>query len=278
MSSHVRRTVTCCVLMLLAGAIAFGLEQSSLRFEVSSIKPNNSGATSSGGACFGADKKHTRAIFDVPLGHCTFHNVQVEYLIDAAYRAEVTPGADHPVLVGLPAWAKSERFDVETKAEDLNAPEAQLYEMVRALLSDRFHLEFHRVTNEVSGYRLIIAKGGHKLITPKPDMIVSSFGGRGPQGEAISRNAPFEDLVSFLTHQLDSPVDNGTELTGNYDFHLTFDPISTGHRFSNGLPAEIPDRPSIFAALQEQLGLKLEKARLPVVSYVVDSIQRPTVN
>lgn len=279
MLNHIKRSVTFCVLIVTTWSTVSSQQKMPLAFEVASIKPNKSGVFGYGGGCRAADKKIGVAdMLNVPLGRCRFVNIPVEYLIDTAYWVETTPASGHPpAVVGLPAWAKSERFDVETKTEDSSVTKAQFYEMLRTLLSERFHFEFHLVTKEVSGYRLIIAKGGHKLGTPKPDER-RRFGGRGPQGEAISRNYPLTGLVSFLTRQLESPIENATELTGNYDFDLTFDPASTGRQFSGVAASEVPSKPSLFSALQEHLGLQLEKTRLPVVSYVVDRIQRPNVN
>jgi uncharacterized protein (TIGR03435 family) len=277
MTREITRAVACLGLMLTYGTTS-AQQKAPLRFEVASIKLNKSGVFGSGGTCRGADRKPgVTARVTVPLGHCKFVNIPVENLIHLAYRAEITPGSVPPPLIGLPDWAKAERFNVEAKAEDLTVTQAELFEMLRTVLSERFQLQFHRVTKEVSGYRLIVDKGGHKLVTSKPDE-PRAFAGQGPRGQAISRNFPLDGLVSFLRSEMDSPINNATGLNGNYDFHLTFDPGSAGRQFNTGPASVIPGRASLFTALQEQLGLKLEKTRLPVVTYVVGRIQRPSPN
>lgn len=256
----------------LTAVISVSAQDSRPRFEVASIKPNKTGATAYGGMCHGADKAlGPAAVVTAPVGQCRFINVPVEYLIHLAYRTEVAAGDREPAIVGLPGWCNSERLDVEAKAaEDSNATRAQLWEMLRSLLSERFFLEFHRVTKEVSGYRLVVVKNGQKLTESK---VSERYSFVGHAGQATGRNAPVSDLRSFLAFRLDSPVTDSTGLTGTYDFRLTFSPISR-----NAGTSDPPGGASIFTALEEQLGLKLEKTRVSEVVYVIDSIQRPAEN
>jgi hypothetical protein len=132
MLDFIKRGAIYCLWIVTMCGLASAFQKTPVRFEVASIKSNKSGVFGYGGNCIGADKKQgPTAVVTVPVGHCRLVNVPVEYVINLAYWAEVTPGADPPALVGLPAWAKSERFDVDTKAEDLTATQAQLFEMLR---------------------------------------------------------------------------------------------------------------------------------------------------
>jgi uncharacterized protein (TIGR03435 family) len=272
--NHIKRTVTCCVLIVTTCSTVSAQQKAPLRFEVASIKLNKSGAGGGNGSCHGADDV-TRPNALVPLGHCLFHNVSVRYLFSVAYAAEVVDG-DRPGpgevlrIAGLPSWGTSDRFDVDAKADDLTATRAQLQEMLRYLLAERFGLQFHRVTKEVPGYRLVVSKDGPKLSQASPD---EPFRYTGRPQELIVQNSPLADLQGFLSVRLGSPVTNATNLTGRYSFTLRFSPIN-----GNAADSDPSAGPSVFTALQEQLGLKLEKTRLPIVSYVVDSIQRPNVN
>jgi uncharacterized protein (TIGR03435 family) len=167
-------------------------------------------------------------------------------------------------LTGEPAWTARERYDIEAKAEKAAASPDELRLMLRNMLADRFQLALHQTTKEVSGYALLVGKGGPKMRR-----------GDGTSKKGIGRNAgtingtsvPMTMVAIALSDVLGVPVADMTELIGEYSFNLTFatDP--------NDVSA-----PSIFTAIQEQLGLKLESKRVPTQVLVIDHVEKPTEN
>lgn len=180
-------------------------------------------------------------------------------------------------LVGLPGWAKTEPIAVEAKM-DADTTQAlrklppmeqwkQSQLMLQALLADRFALKAHRETKDLPIYELTLAKGGSKMKQTSPD----SGGGNAnySSGKVTAHEISIESLAANLSFAVGRVVVNKTGLEGGYDFTLDYAP--------DGADASDP-RPSIFTALEEQLGLKLEPARGPVDVIVVDHIERPTAN
>jgi uncharacterized protein (TIGR03435 family) len=174
-------------------------------------------------------------------------------------------------FVGLPSWSTTEAYVLNAKAEGgvMLTPE-NVRPRLQRLLEDRMKLQTHMETIEVSGYALVVAKGGPKLHeSGKPFMMTAI------RPERI--RAPSVDMETFakiLGSLISEPVSNATGLTGNYEFALTLDPEPTPD-----VPASSFTLPlqSIFPALQEQLGLKLESGRkVPVNTVVIDHVERPT--
>jgi uncharacterized protein (TIGR03435 family) len=157
--------------------------------------------------------------------------------------------------------------------------------MLRALLNDRFHLVFHREPKELSIYTLTVAKGGPKLkestlqpdATPEgpPPLIfaLSPTGARLP-----ARYTTMAEFASVLQRSpLDRPVVDQTGLSGRYDFDLEFAPDES--LWGGNVPRpENSDKPGLFRAVQEQLGLRLEATRGPVDALIIDRIERPSEN
>jgi uncharacterized protein (TIGR03435 family) len=157
--------------------------------------------------------------------------------------------------------------------------------MLVALIEDRFQLKIHRETKEMPVYALVVAKNGTKL--------KANAGEPGPRlrmgrGQLNGTKVPLKMLVQQLAQQLGRPVVDKTGLTGDYDFTLTWTPQpgEGGAMFAGpggpggpeGPPPSDPDGPSIFAAIQEQLGLKLESDKGPVEILVLDQVEKPTEN
>jgi uncharacterized protein (TIGR03435 family) len=182
-------------------------------------------------------------------------------------------------IVGGPAWFDTEAFDVEARADgayDLD----DLHTMFKNLLADRFALKFHTETREGPVYALTVAKSGVKM---KPDGSVSDLKvpviPRGP-GDFVGTRVPMQYLCFFLGQQMEGaarPVVDRTGLTDVYDFTLTFIPEFPGVS-TEALDPTLQNRPTLFDAVQEQLGLKLESARGPVDEYVIDHVQQPSAN
>jgi uncharacterized protein (TIGR03435 family) len=198
----------------------------------------------------------------------------------------------------LPGWCSTERYDIAAKIAEsdiaswqkLGYKEKDL--SIRTMLEDRFKLKLHIETKMESGFELVIAKNGSKLKEATPDetypnglkaqdgtprhglsMSMSSGGGvSGFSGQA----ATMEQLTGQLRMFTRTPVVDKTGLTGTYDFTLNAvpePPLTAG----DSTPP-VTDGPSVFSAVQQQLGLKLESASVPVEYLVVDHIERPTEN
>lgn len=227
-----------------------------LHYEVSSIKPNNSGSGSSSGE-FGT---HLRAT-----------NFTVKSLILTSYRIPESQ------LIGGPDWIGTLRFDIEAKVADgVQARGLQQLSLIRSLLEDRFQLKVHRETREAPVFNLVVAKNGSKLkeAVDKDGPGSSSMRGGPDAAEMTGTGNSIEDLIRRLEPQVGRPVIDNTNLKGKFDFKMTFNPRPLVSADSSKQSAA----PDIFTALEEQLGLKLESARGPVEVLVVDSVSKPTEN
>jgi uncharacterized protein (TIGR03435 family) len=238
----------------------------------------------------------TPGIGDQPGGRFVASRVPLRRVIQFAYRGNQD-------FIGGPDWLDTERWDIEAKAPegaippranplDVARPDT-LALMVQSLLEDRFKLRSHQETRELSLYNLTVAKGGAKIKlsedqTPPAALIATGNGAQGVSRGGIrlgrsnleARAQSIELLATALgALYVDRPVVDKTGLQGLYDIRLQWTP-GTG---SNSLvaPGTVQTPPagtSIFNALEDQLGLKLEtgKGALPVL--VIDSIQRPSEN
>jgi len=210
-------------------------------------------------------------------------NHALKTLIAAAYN--LTPRA----ISGAPAWVGSDRYDIlaETPGDVRPTLDEQMA-MLRKLLSDRFNLTFHREQKEFSIYALTVAKNGPKLkeSTISPD---ASPEGPPPLIFVVSpqslhlpgRHATMGELASvFQRSALDRPVIDKTGLSGRYDFDLEFTPDESQFDGAFGKRPGNDDssKPGLFAALQQQLGLRLEATRGQVEALVVDHVERPSEN
>jgi uncharacterized protein (TIGR03435 family) len=231
--------------------------------------------------------------------------IQRAYILFANGRSN--PPWFPPKIEGGPAWKDSDRYRINAKAEGNASPEMMQGPMFQALLEDRFKLKIHRETRAASVYALTVAKGGFKLrrvdagsCTPmdysqpaaprqpdeKPVCGVGGFGRRGSLAFADIPAVSLDEFAKRLGGRLDRPVIDRTGITGLFDFHLEFAPDEATPGLRGPLPdGGDPNRPSdqtggqsIFTALQQQLGLKLEAAKGPVEFLVIDHVERPTEN
>jgi uncharacterized protein (TIGR03435 family) len=192
-----------------------------------------------------------------------FMNVTVQNCILRAYGVK-------PYQVIAPDWIRKERYLIVAKAGG-PAPQEKVLLMLQTLLADRFKLVLHRESREMQVYALVVAKGGPRLKASASDGVTEVGGGDGP---GINfQNAGIGELISVLTEESGRPVFDETGLTGKYDFRLV---ASDGRRPQPS--AEPGDAPSLFTAVQEQLGLKLEPRKAPIEILVVDRVERPTEN
>ncbi len=256
-----------------------------LTFEVASIKPS------------APDEKGSSLMLQPPNGLQTT-NGTVRMLITFAYNIRDFQ------LSGGPGWIGTERYDILAKGERTPGAEPspadprkmtdaqrtkwqeEMRERVRALLAERFELTIHQETKEAAVYALVIAKGGPKVQEAKTTDGPQGMRGGG-RGQLQGMGAPMSLLATVLSNQLGRPVIDKTGLTGKYDYQLKWTPDSgpTGGGPGDALPPGVeppppadPDGPSIFSALQEQLGLRLESQKGPVPSFVIDRVEKPTQN
>ena len=186
-------------------------------------------------------------------------------------------------LIGTPGWSTTERFDITGKADVEGEPnQDQLRIMMRKLLADRFQLAFHREQRELSVYTLNLAKGGAKISKNDGKNQTTGVIFRGA-GSVLFNNVTVDDLCKMLQNSgLERVVVNQTGLSGKYDFSLVWTPDTsvTPTPNPNALApidkADVP--PDLFTATQQQLGLKIDPARLKVEVLVVDKIEKPSAN
>jgi uncharacterized protein (TIGR03435 family) len=205
-------------------------------------------------------------------GNVSMRNVTVKTLIEIAY------GVEEYRISGGPAWVTSAGHDVDAKPE---APvdEGQARLLLQALLADRFALRVHHETITTAGYRLVVDKGGSKLRNSATErhgfQVVSLQEIRGPGDTG--------DLARALKAVLGAPVEDGTGFAGNYEIELKWDSDSAPAMPSATVgagPGAAASEPatSIFTALKQQMGLRLETTKAPVDRVVIDSVARPTDN
>ncbi len=235
------------LLLLLTIALPAGAQTQA--FEVASVKPNRSGSG-------------TFSMNSGRGGRFTAINVTLEMLMTSAYDLQDFQ------ITGGPKWQYSDRFDVEAKSVGDPGFE-QLRPLLRTLLADRFRLKVHTEMKDISGYALVSGKNGPKLRL--------NAGAHGPQG-STGRGRITDQKISMLKFanqlaaQLHQPVVDRTGLRGDYDFKLEWNPAADGIQ-----PSESPSAP-LFTALQEQLGLRLQSAKVPVEVLVIDYAEKPTEN
>lgn len=226
-------------------------------FEVVSIRPNNSGDPGGG--------------YTLPDGD-RFVGTTVSSLIKGAYET-----LNDSQLVGMPSWAKSDRYDVDAKVDAATADEwksisgkerwKQERSMLQAMLVDRFKLKVHFETKELPVYELVIAKGGLKMKESAPNE--ESWERVGPDtavGHAVS--------ISNLIHAIPNdgrPIEDKTGLgKRKYNFDLKWSSDDHSSNTDSG--------PSLFTALEEQLGLKLVSAKSQQNVLVIDHVEKPSPN
>ena len=293
---HMNRSVTRLSLVTIVLALFANMSDAqapaAAKFDVSSVKVNRSGAPFRVGPML------------QPGGRVIATNLALRDLIRAAY------GVDDNQLVGGPAWIDADRFDVEARGPaDLTPARGQA--MLRDLLADRFKLVAHPETRQLPIYRLVMARRdrapGPRLkpsgpecapITPPPGIPTPppppppTGGGGVPltdtdgtprrcgtmmfPGAMSTRSVTLSAFAKLLSFGVGRPVVDETGWAGAFDIDLTYTP-DLGAAVSQTAPSA-NTAPSLFTALEEQLGLKLESARGPVNVVVIDRAERPAEN
>jgi uncharacterized protein (TIGR03435 family) len=269
-------------LLVAVAATAVLAQSAAPTFEVASIKQNKSGASSSA--------------FGGPASRFTATNTTAQMFIGYAF------GVQDYQIEGAPDWVKNDRWDINAKADGnfpaVNFDDDPRRKMVRALLIDRFKLSAHMETRERPIYALVLARPGQVsarlhpsttdcvaydnaerlgqlrtlLMTPDkvPECTLRSPPGRMIWGTQTMRQVAFE-----LSETLHRAVVDRTGLEGHFSAVVTYTPES-GPVTGVDQPATDPNAVSIFTALQEQLGLKLDSTRGPIDVLVIDHIERAT--
>jgi len=254
-------------------------------FEVASIKPSNN--------CVG---DHQDEQFSP--GRLSVTCIRLANLVQAAYGAFANgpnSNATRPRLYGLPEWANTSQYDIVAKAA-ADSPMDQMFgPMLQVLLEDRFQLRLHRETRQLPVYAMTLAKGGLKIQPTKegtcvpvdlnhPNERAPNWCGRmtgRANGKVVVDDAygmTMAELANrFLTNRLDRPVIDRTGISGLFDAHLEF-ARQTSPVVSSDASEPSDSAPSIFTAVQEQLGLKLETSQGPVEVLVVDHVEGPSGN
>ena len=220
-------------------------------FDVASIRPNHSGSTDSN-------------VDSTAGGRLTVTNETLRELIKLAFSVK-----DYQIS-GAPGWIDSERYDIVAKtASAVKLSLEDEKSLLRALLADRFAMKSHLETKEGIIYRLRIGKDGSKL-TPHDDGTGTKA--RTSCGHLLGGRVTTGVLATMLSRQLEHDVTDDTGLPGKYDFQLDWTPDAVA------CPGASADQPSIFTAVQQQLGLRLESAKGPVETLIIDHIQVPSDN
>ena len=277
------------IVICVTGAIGV-LAQELPTFEVASIKQNTSG-------------DGNQMIQMQPGNRIKVTNIPPRFLVTMAYQLQQFQ------LVGGPSWMTSDHYDIVAKVAGEPAafvpgqPNPMTLAM-RTLLADRFKLKLHKETRELDVYNLVMLKPGMPGPALKPastDCAAQAAArrggpppGGGPPGPPGPNDpfpcglmgmpgmirmggAPITQLTTMLTNQTGRMVIDKTNLSGNWDLMIKFQFEGRGGQpLPPGVPAPDPDAPTIYTAIQEQLGLKLESAKAPVEVTVIDSIERPT--
>jgi uncharacterized protein (TIGR03435 family) len=208
-------------------------------------------------------------------------NANLDDLITFAY------GLHPKQVLGAPAWAETEKFDIEAEPDGEGIPSMDQWKiMLQKLLGDRCRLSFHHDRKEMAVYLLSVGKNGATL-TPSLGnaMGLPGLGFRGRVGGDVSAsNATIGEFINFMTRnvKLDRPMIDRTGITGRYDFTLDWTPDDSQFGGTGGKllsPAESPSTlPSLYTAIQEQLGLKLEATKAAADVLVIDRVEKPSEN
>jgi uncharacterized protein (TIGR03435 family) len=239
--------------------------------DVISVKPNHSGGSPGN-------------IHALPDG-IRMDNIPLSLLLRLAYGLSY-----NRQIIRAPEWVKEESFDIEARVAESDLKgfnglpdDKRVQNMLQIILADRFKLVTHRETQSMSGYALVIAKRGTNLQPRNSDADPESHPYLSTSAGKISMHGlTMASLASALTRQIGKAVQDRSGLVGNFDVELRWtdemgESPSGAETQESGVATDAPE-PGIFTALQEQLGLRLESAKVPVECLIVDHIERPEAN
>ena len=238
------------IVTLMAVSASVSLAQSGPIFEVASVKRVTSGP----------NPGDIPRNMDTNPGHFAMYNVPLRYVIEWAYDLK-----DFQIMG--PEWIKAdERYDIVAKA-DGPVPTDKIRLMVQSLIRDRFQMKSHTEKKEISCYVLLPGKGAAKLKEASPDGQPTIS---GSPTRTTFHNQPVSRFTFMLTRRLDRPVLDLTGLKGTYDFAIDL----SGLGFGGNPPSAESTGPSVFTAVQSDLGLKLEGRKQSIDILIIDSVQR----
>jgi len=257
-SGHFARASMTLAVIIIGGSVAEFLSAQSnssgaalapYHFEVVSIKINRTGSSSD-------------ADF-LPGGRFRGRNLSVRNMIQMATMVEDSQ------MVGVPSWTDTASYDIDGKTVSTEpVTQERKSDVMMALLEERFSFKIHRDTKEGPVYRLEIAKDGPRLAAHGSSDRLMSTNANGTTITMKAAKISMPSLAISLRRQLGRTVEDHTQLEGEFDFELVWNRDETGDSTA----------PSLFAALQEQLGLRLRAANGKIPTVVVDHIERPTGN
>ena len=279
------RAITVALMALCSGAV-LAMQNAEPQFEVASIKRNTSG-----------EVPHYLPPGIRP-GQFSVINMTMRDIVQFGYPARTRPA----LVLGLPAWAESDGYDVMARLTSTPTP-AEQQQMWRTLLTERVKLQAHYETRERAGYALVLAKADKRLgaelqpstldcakppapltgATGAADRRVTALMGRCLIGYVLSTSeglamysggTSLPNLALALSAEAGRPVVDRTALTGNYALSLRF----ASDQIPSPAGLSTADIPGLFTAVQEQLGLKLEPTTIDGQVLVIDHIERPTEN
>ena len=245
------------------------------QFEVAAIRRNTS-------------PDYDGSIGSQPNGRFVVRSVPLRFIIQVVHEVPAFR------VTGGPDWLDIERWDIQAKAAEA-VPEAQLHAMMRALLADRFKLALRRETRPVTGFALVRGRPNGPLgpqlhahsepcpPDPQPAPAPAAFDAVPPCGKMSGSDRlirmtarPLADLATILSRRVARPVVDRTGLTGLFDVQLQWTADARSGAPLTQAPAAPDDGVSLFTALQEQLGLRLQSERVDTEFLVIDRVERPS--
>ena len=223
-------------------------------FAVATIKPH--------------DPNSSRQGFNATGDRYTIRNQTIVSLMMFAY------SIDKHQIVDAPAWASTDRFDIEGATDTPGQPNLhQQQEMLQKLLTERFGLRFHNEKRKLPVYAIQIAKGGPKLKPPaNPDAEADQdASSHGTEVTVTITTGTMADFILGMQFFFDRPLVDQTGISGRHDFTLRYT-----HDEANATDPNAP--PGLFTAIQEQLGLKLDAVKAPIDVFVIDHVGAPSAN
>ena len=229
------------------GLLTCALFAQTISFDAAAIKPSDAPPGSSG--------------INTNNGSLRAYNVTLRRCISGAYEIPENQ------IIGGPKWISENRYDITARGP------GHTEDMLKTLLADRFRLVIHPQTETRSGYVLTVAKGGIKATVTTPDTAPTTNSSRS---RIEAKGCPMSRLVQKLAAALGQPVVDETQDMRSFDFVLQWIPDEVMSKASAG--SDAANGPSLFTAVQEQLGLKLEARKVPVDVLVIDRAELPSEN
>ncbi len=277
--------LTAAGVLAVAGPVVIGIihvsptqaQPAALRFEVATIKP--------------CDPNQQEAMMRmIPGGGLEISGLPLKQIVAFAYDVRSFQ------VDGGPSWINSDKYNITAKAGESESPVEfrklteeqrdrlgeQVRQRLQSLLAERFQLTLQHSTKEMNVYALMIAKGGHKLQPPEQGKD-GRQGVTGRKGEIQVNDIALPIVAHFFSNQLGRPVIDKTGLTGHFNFKLNWTPNSgpnlpPGSETPSANASPSTTGPSLFTALQEQAGLKLESQKAPVEIIMIERAEKPSAN